>query len=92
MIKSRMMRWARHVAFMGRREMHTRCCWGILKELDHFKYQDVDMKIILNVYLKRLDGRTDIIHQAQNSEKWRSAASTVMNLQTPYKTRRLLDS
>jgi hypothetical protein len=90
-IKSRIMRWARHVARMGRREMHTGFYWGVLKELDHFKYLDVGMRIILKCTFKE-DGRTDMIHLAQNSVKWRSAATTVINLQTSYKTRSLLSS
>jgi hypothetical protein len=47
------MRWARHVAHMGRREMNTWFWRGVLKESDHFKYQDADMRIILKCILKR---------------------------------------
>jgi hypothetical protein len=35
MIKSRRMRWAGHVARMGRRGMHIGYWWGIQKERDH---------------------------------------------------------
>jgi hypothetical protein len=35
MIKSRMMRWAGHVARMGRRGMHIRYWWESQKERDH---------------------------------------------------------
>jgi hypothetical protein len=34
-IKSRRMRWARHVARMGRRGMHIRFWWESRKERDH---------------------------------------------------------
>jgi hypothetical protein len=34
-IKSRRMRWAGHVARMGRREACTEFWWGNLKERDH---------------------------------------------------------
>ena len=33
-IKSRMMRWARHVARMGTGETYTGFCWGNLRERD----------------------------------------------------------
>jgi hypothetical protein len=35
MIKSRRMRWAGHVARMGRREMHIEFWWESQKERDH---------------------------------------------------------
>jgi hypothetical protein len=35
MIKSRRMRWAGHVARMGRRGMHVGYWWGNQKERDH---------------------------------------------------------
>jgi hypothetical protein len=35
MMKSRMMRWAGHVARMGRREMHIGYLWGNQEERDH---------------------------------------------------------
>jgi hypothetical protein len=38
---------------MGRREMHTAVWWGVVRELDHFKYQDVGMRIILKYILER---------------------------------------
>jgi hypothetical protein len=35
MIKSRMMRWAGHIARMGKRGMHIGYWWGSQKEGDH---------------------------------------------------------
>jgi hypothetical protein len=43
-IKSRM-RWAGHVARIGR-ELYTGFCWGNLKERDHLGYPGVDGRII----------------------------------------------
>jgi hypothetical protein len=40
-IKSRRMRWARHVAQMGRRGMLVGYWWKIQKEIDHWEDQDV---------------------------------------------------
>jgi hypothetical protein len=45
-IKSRM-RWAGHVALMGRGEVYTRFRWRKLKERDHLGGPDVDGKIML---------------------------------------------
>ena len=47
LIKSRRMRWAGHVACMGRVEEYTRSCWGNLRERGHFGNPDVDGRIIL---------------------------------------------
>jgi hypothetical protein len=46
-IKSRRMRWAGHVARMGRGEACTVFWWGNLKERDHFGDPGVDGRIIL---------------------------------------------
>jgi len=46
-IKSRRMRWAGHVAHMGRGEVCTGFWWGNLKKRDHWGGLDVDGRIIL---------------------------------------------
>jgi hypothetical protein len=47
MMKSRRMRWAGHVARMGRRGMHIEFWWENQKERDHEEDQDVGGLIIL---------------------------------------------
>jgi hypothetical protein len=42
MIKSRRMRWAGHVARMGRRGIHIGYWWESQKERDHLEDQHVD--------------------------------------------------
>jgi len=46
-IKLRRMRWAGHVARMGRGEVYTGFWWGNLRERDHLEYPGVDERIIL---------------------------------------------
>jgi len=41
------MRWAGHVARMGRGEANTAFCWGNLRERDHLGDPGVDGRIIL---------------------------------------------
>jgi hypothetical protein len=52
MIKSRRMRWAGHVARMGRREMHIGYWWESQKERDHWEDKDVGEWTILKWILE----------------------------------------
>ena len=54
-IKSRRMRWAGHVARMGRGEAYTAFWWGGLKESDHFE-PGVDGRIIIRWIFREWDG------------------------------------
>jgi hypothetical protein len=53
LIKSRRMRWAGHVARMGRRGMHTGYWWESQKESDHWEDQDESGWTILKCILER---------------------------------------
>jgi hypothetical protein len=53
MIKSRRMRWAGHVARMGRRGMHIGYWWEIQEGRDHWEDQDVGEWTILKGILER---------------------------------------
>jgi hypothetical protein len=46
-IKSRRMRWAGHVAGMGRGEVYTGFWWGSLRERDHWEDPSISGRIIL---------------------------------------------
>jgi len=54
-IKSRGMRWAGHVARVGRAELYIECCWGNLRERDHLDDPDVDGRIILRWIFRKWD-------------------------------------
>ena len=45
--KARRMRWAGHVASMGRGEVYAGVSWGSLRERDHLEDSDVDGILIL---------------------------------------------
>ena len=54
-IKSRRIRWAGHVARMGRREAYTGFWWGILRERDYLGDPWVDGRIKLRWILRKWD-------------------------------------
>ena len=47
-IKSRELRWARHVACMGRGVVHTGVWRGSVRERDHLEGQGLGGRILLN--------------------------------------------
>ena len=55
-VKSRRMRWAGHVARMGRGEGCTGLRWGNLRERDHWGDPDADGRIILRWILRKWEG------------------------------------
>jgi hypothetical protein len=54
-MKSRRMRWAGHVARMGRVEVYTGFCCGNLRGRDHLEDQGVDGRIILRWIFRKWD-------------------------------------
>ena len=56
-IKSRRIRWAGHVASIGRGEAYTGFWWGNLKERDILEDPSVESRIIINwIFRKRDEG------------------------------------
>jgi len=54
-IKSRRMRWARHVARMGTVEAYTGFWWRNLRERDHLEDPSVDGRMILRWICRKWD-------------------------------------
>jgi len=92
-IKSRMMRWGRHVACMG----EMRNAYNILVgkpegkrpfgKLRH-KWED---NIKMDIWEMRWEG-VDGIHLTQDRDQWWALVSRIMNLQVPYKVGSFLTS
>jgi hypothetical protein len=76
MIKSRRMRWAGHVARMGKTGMHIGYRWESLKE-GRPRHRWVD-----NIKIDRRDGM-DLVHLSQDRDQWRVLVNMVMNLCVP---------
>ena len=81
LVKSRIMRWAGHVARMGRGEAYTGFWWGNLKERDHLGDPGVDGRIILRWIFRKWD--VDCIELAQVRDSWRTLVTAVMDFRVP---------
>jgi hypothetical protein len=79
-IKSRILRWAGHVARMGESRGAYRVLVGSFKEGDHLENGGIDGRIILKWILQRWDGGTDSIDLAQDMGRWRAVVNAIMNL------------
>jgi hypothetical protein len=80
-IKSRQMRWAGHLARMGRTEKCTRFWWESSKETDHAGDQGVDGSMGSEWILGRLAGRVDWIRLDQDRDRWLAVWNTMINFQ-----------
>jgi hypothetical protein len=58
-MKSRRMRWAEHVAHLGRREVRTGFRWGNLRDRNNLEDQSLDGRLILRWIFRKCDGDTE---------------------------------
>ena len=75
-IRSRRIRWVRHVARMGREESYTGFWLVNLRERDLLGDQGVDRRIILRWIFS---WGMDWIELAQDRDRWRALVNSVMN-------------
>ena len=74
------MRWAGHVARMGKGEVSTRFWWGNLRERDQLEDPGLDWRIILRW---QWFGGMVWINLAQGRDRWRALVIEGMNLRVP---------
>ena len=78
------MRWAGHVARMGRREMYTGFWWGNVGERERWGVPGLRWKDNIKMDLREVGcGRMDWINLAQYRDKWWALVIAVMNLRVP---------
>jgi hypothetical protein len=87
--KSRRMKWRGHISSMERRETRTKFYPETLRR--NAKKLDTHEKVILKWNLEKWCGGEDWIHMAHGRDRWRSLASTIMNLLASWSHERLVD-
>ena len=83
-VKSRRMRWAGHVALMGRGELHTGFWWGNMRGKRPLGRPRNRWEDDIKMDLQELGcGDVDWIELAQDRGRWRALVNAVMNLRVP---------
>jgi hypothetical protein len=81
-IKLRRVRWAGHVACMGKREVRTGFWWGDMREGDDLGDPGLGGRIILKWIFKKWVGM-DWIELVQDRDRWWAVVNAVVNLRVP---------
>jgi hypothetical protein len=81
-IKARRMRWAGHIARMGRRGTRISCWWESQRERPRRRCVDDIRMDLMEVGW----GDLDRIGLAQDRDRWRALVNSVLNLRVPQKT------
>ena len=89
-IKSRRIRWSRHVARMGGREACTGFWWGNLRERQRLGDSGVDGRIILSWIFRKWD--MNWFGLSQDRDRWRALANAVLKLRVPQNATNFLAS
>jgi len=82
-IKSRRMRWAGHVAPMGKRREAYRFRRWKLRKRDNLEDPGVDGRIILRWIFGKCNGGMDWFDLAYNRDRWRARGNEIMNFRFP---------
>jgi hypothetical protein len=86
MIKSRRIRWARHVARMGERRGVYRVLVGKSEERDHLGERGVDGRIIFKWIFRKWNVGCGLDRAGSGLGKWRARMNAVMNLRVSQNT------
>jgi hypothetical protein len=80
-IKSKRMRWAGHVAFMGGEEAYTGFWWENLRERDHLGDPRLRWEVNIKIDLQEMGCEgMDWIELAQDRDRRQALVNEVMNL------------
>ena len=80
-IKSRIMRWAGRVAFIGDRRGTYRVLVGKPEgKRDHLEDPGIDGRIILRWIFKKWNGDMEWIDMTQDRDRWQAFVKAVMNI------------
>jgi len=79
MIKSRRIRWAGHVARIGRREVYTGFWWGVRERRPRRRCEDNIKMDLQKVGYQGMDW----IELVQDRDRWLALVNAVMNLRVP---------
>jgi hypothetical protein len=80
-MKSRRLRWVRHVVCVGEGRGMCRVLVGDLRERDDWRDPGIDGKIILRWIFRKWG--MDWIELAQDRDRWRALVNAVMDLRVP---------
>ena len=86
------MRWARHVAHIEGRKLHTGFWWGDLRERDHLEDLGIGGRMILMWIFEKWCGGGGMgwIDLAENMDRWRALVNVLMDLHAFYNAGNLL--
>jgi hypothetical protein len=83
MIKSKILRWAEHVARMRERRSSCRILVENLRDRRHLEDPGVNGRIILKWFLEKWDGGINWIDLTWDWDRWRPFVNAVMNFRIP---------
>jgi len=66
-----------------RGEVYIEFRWGILREIDHLEGPGIDGRIVLKWVGRDVWQGKDWFDLAENRDRWRTLANTIMNLPVP---------
>jgi hypothetical protein len=63
--------------------VHTGIWWGNVREIDHLEDPGLDGRTILRRIFRKWDGGMELIHLAQDRDRWHALVNAIMELRNP---------